>query len=117
MVQGISSLIQGEIFDPIRHILRVQHRADYFEIQHLLPNGRRELMSINEPRKEHSLGLARLGNRQQIVILTEQYAPQGSRTIKQRDIFQPCGPVFLRCYRINPSPPPAVMAAFTCTSM
>src|SRR4030095_253967 len=40
---GAGSLIQGEICDPIHHILRGQHCADYFAIQHILPNSRREL--------------------------------------------------------------------------
>src|SRR5262245_4847044 len=58
------SLIQREIFDPIHHILRAQHLTNYFEIQHILPNSRRELMSIDKPCKRHPLELVHSGNGQ-----------------------------------------------------
>ncbi len=40
--------LTGESLDPIHHILWFQHLAQDLQIQHVLPNGRRELMPINE---------------------------------------------------------------------
>src|SRR5215510_4400927 len=60
------------MLDAIRHILKVEHLALHVEIKHILPNGSCELMLIDEPGEEYSLGLTRPDNGQQIVILTEQ---------------------------------------------
>ena len=77
----VCHLPQREILNPIRHILRIQHRADHFQIQHILAHGGGELMPVDEPDEEHRHGLACAGNGQKIVILTEQHTLERGRTL------------------------------------
>jgi hypothetical protein len=94
-----------EILDPIRHLLGVQHLADHLQIQRILTHGGGELTPIDEPGEEHTRGLTCPGNRQGIVVLTEQHALERGRAVKQRCILQ-AGLLILLCgHHIDPALP------------
>ncbi len=68
---------------------------------------RRQLMTVNESSESHTTALPLSGDRQEILILTEQHVLKLGGAVKQRGILKPSTSVFLRREHFDPSPPNA----------